>query len=103
MKYRNNETKWVLRRVLEKHVPKKLWERPKAGFSVPIERWLNHELREWAGDLLSEENIKKAGIIDYRSIRIRREKYLKGMYHGCAMWHVLMFQDWLQKNSGGSL
>lgn len=103
MKYRNNETKWILRRVLGKHVPKKLWDRPKAGFSVPIERWLNHELKEWAGDLLSEANIKKAGIIDYKSIRIRKEKYLKGMYHGCAMWHVLMFQDWLQKNSGGNL
>jgi len=103
MKYRDKETKWILRKILQKHVPKNLWDRPKAGFSVPIESWLNRELKEWTDDLLSEQSIRKAGILNYKSINLRKGKYLNGAYNGCALWHVLMFQDWLQKNHGGTL
>src|SRR5207253_7950555 len=42
------ESKRVLRRLLHRYVPAGLVERPKAGFAVPLARWLRGELREWA-------------------------------------------------------
>ena len=46
------ESKRVLRRVLGRHVPERLFDRPKQGFGAPVRRWMEGPLREWALDLL---------------------------------------------------
>ena len=65
MKIRGGESKWALRQVLYKYVPRELIERPKAGFSIPLAEWLRGPLRDWAEDLLG------------RSAALAREGYLK--------------------------
>jgi asparagine synthase (glutamine-hydrolysing) len=47
-KIRDNQTKWLLRQILYKYVPKELIERPKMGFGIPLDRWLSTIL---VGDL----------------------------------------------------
>ncbi|MET0506937.1 MAG: asparagine synthase (glutamine-hydrolyzing), partial [Burkholderiaceae bacterium] len=51
MKVRGRESKVALRRLLDRHVPRSLVERPKTGFGIPIDDWLRGPLREWASDL----------------------------------------------------
>ena len=46
MKVRHGNGKWLMRETLYRHVPKKLIDRPKRGFGVPLEHWLRGELRE---------------------------------------------------------
>ena len=53
-KLQNGVGKKVLREVLYRHVPKKIVDRPKMGFSIPMAAWLTKELRPWAEDLLSK-------------------------------------------------
>jgi asparagine synthase (glutamine-hydrolysing) len=97
MKVRDGQTKWLLRQVLYKYVPRRLIERPKMGFGVPIEQWLRGPLREWAEELLSPARLRREGFLDVRFVRERWEQHLSGRrrWH-YSLWGVLMFQAWLE-------
>jgi len=97
MKIRNGFGKWALRKVLYRHVPRELIDRPKQGFSLPIATWLREGLREWAEDLLSEQRLNKDGYLCTHRIRKVWLAHLKGdMDYSSILWSILMFQAWLK-------
>jgi asparagine synthase (glutamine-hydrolysing) len=100
-KIRGGVSKWLLRRVLERHVPRSLFERPKHGFGVPIDAWLRGPLREWAEDLLSEERLAREGFLDPAPVRSALRQHLQGRRNRqYELWTVLMFQSWLDRQHG---
>jgi asparagine synthase (glutamine-hydrolysing) len=97
MKIRNGESKWILRQVLYQYVPKKLIERPKAGFSIPLGHWLRGPLREWAEGLLDERRLQQEGFFNVQYIRVKWQAHLEGTRNNQSfLWNVLMFQMWLE-------
>ncbi len=99
MKLNRGQTKWILRQVLNRHVPSNLTERPKMGFGVPIDSWLRGPLREWADDLLDETRLKHEGFFYTTLIRQKWSEHLSGLRNWqYQLWNILMFQSWLGEN-----
>jgi len=99
MKIRNGQGKWLLRQVLYKYVPQDLIERPKMGFSIPIDRWLRGSLRDWAETLLEEARLQEEGFFNPRPIRQKWAEHLSGRHNWqYYLWDVLMFQAWLDES-----
>ena len=94
-KIKEGRGKWLVRKVLDKYIPRNLIERPKSGFSVPIADWLRGPLKEWAGDFLNPGLLKEQGIFNPEPISRKWEEHQTGkrnwQYH---LWNVLMFQSW---------
>lgn len=100
MKLRNGKSKWILRQILNKYLPKDLFDRNKMGFVIPIDSWLKGPLRVWAQDKLSQENLKKFEMLDYRVINKAWNEHLKGKSNfQYPLWNVLMFLEWYEKNN----
>ncbi|WP_283183667.1 asparagine synthase (glutamine-hydrolyzing) [Pseudomonas svalbardensis] len=92
--------KWPLRELLKQYVPTSFFDRPKAGFSIPLAEWLRGPLKGWAEDLLAEERIKREGYFDCQKIRSAWLQHQNGTYdRSLHLWNILMFQSWLDRNS----
>ena len=97
MKINHSEGKSILRNILYKHVPKKLIERPKAGFSIPLGDWLKGPLKEWAEVLLESSRIEKEGYLNSSYVNQLWVEHLAGKRDGTfKIWSILMFQSWLE-------
>lgn len=102
-KIRGGVGKWLVRRILERHVPGSLFARPKQGFAIPIDAWLRGPLRGWAEDLLSQERLGREGFFEPGPIREAWKQHLSGVSNRQAqLWTVLMFQSWLEAQRIGA-
>jgi asparagine synthase (glutamine-hydrolysing) len=97
-KYKNGVSKYLLRKVLYKYIPKELVERPKQGFGVPIYEWFKKELRELYMEYLNEERIKKEGLFNHLEVKKLLEDFLsdRDVYHN-KLWILFMFEMWRER------
>ena len=100
LKVRANQGKWLLRQLLHRYVPRELVDRPKAGFTVPIGRWMRGRLREWVEESLIESGLRQDGLLRAETIRRIWQGVLNGNDNGAwQMWGILMFQSWVKAQS----
>ena len=89
----------LLRRLVARHVPAALMERPKAGFAVPLDSWLRGPLREWADDLLAPSMVSRIGLLDAEKTSALWQAHRAGQEdQQYRLWSLLMLQAWSEKH-----
>jgi len=68
-KQRGGVGKWVLKKAMEPYLPKDIIYRPKTGFGAPLRTWMQHDLKEIVGDLLSVESLNSRGLFSANNVQ----------------------------------
>lgn len=98
LRVRAGTSKWLLRRVLARHLPAELVDRPKRGFAVPVHDWLRGPLRDWAEDLLDPRTLAEAGLVAPGPVRAAWRQHLEGRAdRRFPLWNLLMLEAWRRR------
>jgi len=93
-----NHGKFILREILKSYMPSHLFERPKQGFTIPLDKWLRTELKVWAEDLLDRDKIAHYGYLSVPAIeQLWQDHQTQDRNNGHQLWTILMFQAWLER------
>ena len=97
LKYKNGQTKYLLKKVLYEYIPSHHFDRPKWGFGIPLQKWLKSDLQYLISDYLSEEKIKSTGIFDYKFIEnLKNDFQKKGLdFLYNRLWQAIVLQKFL--------
>ncbi|MGB0885185.1 MAG: asparagine synthase (glutamine-hydrolyzing) [Chitinophagales bacterium] len=99
LKIKNGESKYLLKQVLYDYVPKKYFDRPKWGFSIPIRFWLQNELKYLPDKYLSENVLAKYGIFNIAQVKEIERRYFAGEdYLFNKIWAIILLNQWLENN-----
>lgn len=97
IKVKDGKNKWILRQIAEKRLPRSFVDRPKKGFSIPIDDWIRGPLRNWGSELLSKDKLEKEGFLNVDAILVRWAEHCEGKRNwGTFLWNVLIFESWLE-------
>jgi len=96
-KFAGLRTKRLLKELMADRLPANIINRPKKGFALPLATWFCGPLKELFGDLATQENVEKSGILRYDYVNSLFQQHLaKKGNHGQKLWSVLMFLFWQQ-------
>jgi asparagine synthase (glutamine-hydrolysing) len=95
LKFRDNSPKYILKEILYQYVPKQLFDRPKQGFSIPLNKLLKHELKYLIDDYLHPDLIKKTGFVKAEEVKIIIDNFLSGNnYLFNRLWLLIVLHKW---------
>ena len=97
LKYKNGDSKYLLRKVLERYIPKEMIDRPKMGFGIPMFEWFGGDLKNLFQTYFQEENLNhnllNASYIqkEYQKLKDNKQMNIN------KLWFILVFQMWYEK------
>jgi asparagine synthase (glutamine-hydrolysing) len=97
-KQRGLTGKYILKKLMEGKLPAHIIHRKKKGFGMPIGRWFQNELKDFCNDALSEETIKRGGLLNYEYVeRLKNEHFSGEKDHRKKLWNLVVFELWRRK------
>lgn len=101
LKIKSGNSKYLLKKVLFKHLDQSLFDRPKSGFSIPLVRWLKSDLKYLVEKYLSDEMILKANLVDPEYVKHLVKQYHSGMHHLFnRIWALVVLHRWMERKGG---
>jgi asparagine synthase (glutamine-hydrolysing) len=98
LKIRGSETKWLLKRIASRQLPRECVYRPKEGFSIPMKHWLGSHFRPILEEYLSPSKLRRDGIFEVRMIeRLKQEHFAGPANHSHILWSLIVFHAWKER------
>ncbi|PTB83693.1 asparagine synthetase B [Sulfurovum lithotrophicum] len=97
LKYKNRQGKYLSRQILYKHIPQTLIDKPKAGFQVPLQRWLQDDLKYLVEKYLDIDKMDDEIFNTEEIARIKKELFLGNPMEVNKVWFILMYEMWKEK------
>lgn len=98
LKHKRGEGKYILKKLLERHMPRDLFIRPKHGFSIPLRKWLHGPLFEWVCDSISNDKIIREGYFDPTMVINTFRMSITNDAYASELWAICIFENWLKEN-----
>jgi asparagine synthase (glutamine-hydrolysing) len=96
-KLRRHETKWVLKKAMERYLPRDVIYRSKTGFGVPLRKWMANDLKPVLGDLLGERRLRERGLFDPPQVAaVLAENEANKADHAYLIYSLLSLELWQQ-------
>jgi asparagine synthase (glutamine-hydrolysing) len=101
-KFHNGVMKRILKDVLYESVPKQIFDRPKAGFTMPFSRWFKEDLKDYVLSELDDKSLKDIPCIDVEKVQFRIKQHMDGSWNRYPLiWNLLVLKQWLNNNGKG--
>ncbi len=98
LKMRGRTTKYLLKKVAERYLPKTVIDRPKIGFGAPVRKWIREDLSAMIGDYLGEARIRERGIFNPNEVEKLIHDNQEGRVDaGYTIWCLLAIESWLRQ------
>lgn len=95
LKLANGETKHILKRAVMDLVPAEILNRPKQGFGIPVQEWINQQLRDQIRDVLSDERTRQRGYLNPKYLHVLLDEHERSRRdHSTALWALFMLELW---------
>jgi asparagine synthase (glutamine-hydrolysing) len=103
-KYQRGNKKRILKDLVYEYIPKDLMDRPKVGFSVPLDAWLRGSLKEQVLSMSEKSYLEKQGIFEAAYTEEFLKNYMQngdagagtGANYSRLVWAFFMFQKWYE-------
>jgi asparagine synthase (glutamine-hydrolysing) len=98
-KFHKGVMKRILKDVLYESVPKHIFDRPKAGFTMPFSRWFKEDLKEYVLSELDDKSLKSIPCIDVEKVQFMIKQHMDGSWDRYPLiWKLIVLKQWLHNN-----
>jgi len=96
-KIHNGDKKYLLKSIVHDYIPKELMDRPKMGFSIPLQEWFGDKLKGYVLEYLDSSKIEKVGIFNVQEVQKIKQDFLEKNIKASQMWLILTYMMWYER------
>ena len=98
LKYNGGNKKYLLKKLAHQYLPYEMMNRPKMGFSLPLNQWFRGDLKPYLYEYINQSSVRDSGVIDAAKAVKIRDHFIAGKTgYDTQIWLLLMFQMWWEK------
>lgn len=97
LKFKQGIRKYLLKQVLFESIPASFYDRPKSGFSIPLQEWLKTDLTYLIDTYLAKSVVEKFQFVNYKVVEKLVADFTKNnrnhLYN--RIWNLIVLHHWL--------